>query len=599
MSYTITLTDGTTLTTVVDGSIDQTSSDLTLIGKNSTGYGAFFNENFVHLMENFANTSEPNYPIKGQLWYDTADNVLKIYNGVSFNPTGNTIVSRSVPSGLTTGGLWISSTTGQLYFNDGTETILAGPAYTTSQGVSGFQVTDVIDTNGINHTIVPLYVSQVLLGIFSKDAFTPANTISGYSGSIQVGFNAGTYSGIAFNVPVTVASKLLAADGTLTTPESFLSTVDDSATNGTISIQNSVPLVLGATGSTQLNVNSSLFQIQSNSSNQNFEISTLVGSTLSPALFINATAQRVGIFTASPQTTLDINGSVLIEGNLTVNGTTTSTNTSTINLADYTITLANTETPSNTTANGAGIIVAGTTNKTLLWQNANTAWGSSENFNLASGKSYKINGFDVLTGSALGSVITSAPGITSVGNLTSLQVANISISGSTLTGTSSNATIVIAPNGTGSISASLANIINVADPILNQDAANKRYVDASTQTAPLGIALTTTNFSNAQIATVFLSKIYPAGEHLNNTLCRVVCTDLGTTQTVSAGSFVVGVVYMIVSPGSTTFTIIGSVSNSAGTIFVASGAGSGSGTASPVLRQYQLLAGTWTFQSNL
>ena len=81
MSYTINKTDGSVLTEIVDGTIDQTATDLTLIGKNSTSYGEYFNENFVHLLENFANNSQPNNPVQGQLWYDTSEGRVKVYDG--------------------------------------------------------------------------------------------------------------------------------------------------------------------------------------------------------------------------------------------------------------------------------------------------------------------------------------------------------------------------------------------------------------------------------------------------------------------------------------------------------------------------------------
>ena len=65
MTYSILLTNGTALTSITDGSVDNTT-DLTLIGKNSTGYGNYINENFVHILENFSNSSPPNSPIQGQ-----------------------------------------------------------------------------------------------------------------------------------------------------------------------------------------------------------------------------------------------------------------------------------------------------------------------------------------------------------------------------------------------------------------------------------------------------------------------------------------------------------------------------------------------------
>jgi hypothetical protein len=193
MTYSIYLTNGTKLTTVSNGTLDQTTTDLTLIGQNATSYGLYLNDNFIHMLENFANTSQPSNPITGQLWYDTSDNLLKIYNGSIFTPTGSTLLGSTAPSGLTTGGFWINNSTSQLYFNDGTQTTLAGPIYTRSQGPSGFVVETINDTAGISHTVVLLYVANTLLGIFSKDAFTPGTSISGYTSTAVVqGYTVGT-----------------------------------------------------------------------------------------------------------------------------------------------------------------------------------------------------------------------------------------------------------------------------------------------------------------------------------------------------------------------------------------------------------------------
>ena len=599
MSYTINRTDGSTLTSVVDGTIDQTSTDLVLIGKNSSSYGTYINDNFVWLLENFANSSQPNNPITGQLWFDTTEDRLKVYDGSSFKVSGGTIVARSAPSSIATGDIWINSATNQLFFNDGIQTSLAGPVYTSTQGASGFVVETIVDSNNISRTIAQLYVGQTLLGIFSKDTFTPKTSIAGFTGDIAIGFNVSNISGIKFNVPVTSSYALIAPDGSLKTTTNFLTNTGTNSMTGTLSIQNNTPLILGANANNQLETSTTLFNIKSNTSNQNIQLSTLVGSTLSPAVFVNATSQRVGIFTNTPSTMLDVAGNVSIQGTLTVLGATTTISTTNLVITDKVVTIGSTASPTNSTADGAGIEVPGGTTKNFIYINATPAWTSSENLDLATGKTYKINGFDVVTATALGSSVVSAPGLNSIGTLTSLTAGTLSITTNTLTATQTNSNLVLVPNGTGSVDVSSKKITSVATPVSGTDATNKTYVDTSIQTTTRVINLTTTNYTNAQIATNFITKLFPTAEHQNGTIIRAFCIDQGTTEVVTAGSFITNRVYQIVAAGSTTFTAIGAANSTPGTIFTSSGTGSGSGTAAPVIRVFQLSTGTWTYQSYL
>ena len=330
MSYTILKSNGDILTQIVDGTVDNTT-DLTLIGKNAASYGTYYNENLVYLLENFANTGAPANPIIGQLWYDTSTGRLKVYDGNLFRVSGGAIVSNTIPAQLATGDLWIDSKNQQIYFNDGIANILAGPVYTQSQGLSGFQTGSITDIYNVDHTVLYLYLKKTLIGIYSLETFTPRVAISGFTGDITIGFNGTNLAGFTFDVQSTSATILIAADGTSKTAENFLNTGDVSkkmTTANQLIISNPVPLVLGPAQNSEIAVDSSKFNLSAKILGQNFGIYVNPTGTITPAVYINSASQQVGIFTATPQATLDINGNATVRGNLTLTGTSVIINTS-------------------------------------------------------------------------------------------------------------------------------------------------------------------------------------------------------------------------------------------------------------------------------
>ena len=92
MSYTIKFTDyvGKGSIIVNDGTANEQTS-LVFPGRNARGYGVDIAENFLHLLENFANTTPPTNPIEGQLWYDKSNGVedLKVYDGNTWKSSGS------------------------------------------------------------------------------------------------------------------------------------------------------------------------------------------------------------------------------------------------------------------------------------------------------------------------------------------------------------------------------------------------------------------------------------------------------------------------------------------------------------------------------
>lgn len=155
---------------------------------------------------------------------------------------------------------------------------------------------------------------------------------------------------------------------------------------------------------------------------------TSIIAAFGPGAFATlGTAQTIsGAKTFSGATTLSggvsgnttFNDSVVITGDLTVNGTTTTINSTVVTVDDKLIELGSTASPSDAGADGGGLVLKGTTDKSITWVDATDAWTFSEHINLASGKEYRINGTSVLSASALGSGVTGSS-LTSVGTLTS------------------------------------------------------------------------------------------------------------------------------------------------------------------------------------
>ena len=179
MSYKLNKTDGTLLVDLVDGTLDTSTTDISLIGKNYSGFGEALNENMIKLLENFSRSSAPSRPLTGQIWFDTSEKRLKVYDGENFRTSGGPIVANQQPSNIVAGDLWINNDTNQLYFTrNGQDLTLAGPFGQQGQGKTGFESESVLDTQNNSKTLLKQFMAGVLVGVWSNSEFTPAPAYS-------------------------------------------------------------------------------------------------------------------------------------------------------------------------------------------------------------------------------------------------------------------------------------------------------------------------------------------------------------------------------------------------------------------------------------
>ena len=200
MAYQIDRYNNTLLTTVEDGTVDQTT-DLKFIGKNYAGYGEIQNENFLFLLENFSGANQPSRPISGQVWFDSANSKLKFYDGTQWRTTGGAEVGADEPAGLTDGDFWWDNANDQLYVYNGSAFVLIGPQ-NAGEGVTQMQSLEVLDNGGATRSIIAATVNDNVVSVISFDYFVlnaseTALIDAGYS-TIYKGITVPNYSVVSY-----------------------------------------------------------------------------------------------------------------------------------------------------------------------------------------------------------------------------------------------------------------------------------------------------------------------------------------------------------------------------------------------------------------
>lgn len=184
MTYEINSFNGTLLTSVDDQTVNGTATDLKLVGRNYSGYGEIQNENFLWLLQNFANSSAPPRAIAGQIWFDSTNQKLKFFDGEKFKAASGPEVSALPPAGLRTGDFWFDTVNEQIKVWNGTEFLLVGPEKAPIYGDTAAQPQVIKDSLGSDQSIIKFTVGSQVIAIVANSNFTinsVVNPITGFS----------------------------------------------------------------------------------------------------------------------------------------------------------------------------------------------------------------------------------------------------------------------------------------------------------------------------------------------------------------------------------------------------------------------------------
>ena len=327
MAYKINNTFGTLLVTLADGTIDTTTTDLTLIGKGYAGFGEKLNENLIKLLENFNNTSAPNNKVQGQLWYDKTNNQLNVYTGTKFKPVGSTANSATAPTNAVLGDMWFDTTNTQLYVYTGTAWTLIGPTTVAGSGVTQVFAESPEDNTGVKRSILKLVANDAVVGVVSNLAFTPSSSETLGAALISAG-----YSTVAQGIQLSSSVSSAKFRGTATDSDSlggvaaanYLRSNANDTTSGTLGVLNDDGVTIGAGSDITMKLSSDDFTIAQTTQDKDIIFTVNDGGTTTEALRIKGSTGRI---------------EHLRVGDLTVDGTNTVMNTSTLTVEDNIIEL--------------------------------------------------------------------------------------------------------------------------------------------------------------------------------------------------------------------------------------------------------------------
>ena len=459
MAYTINKTDGTVVATITDGTSD-TSTSLTLFGKSFSGFGEGLNENLVKLLENAASTSAPTAPLKGELWFDTSVNQLKVYDGTSFKPTGGSKAQATAPTSPSQGDLWLDTDDDQLYVYTGSAFQLVGPVYTSGQTLSGWKI-ETLASSGGNKVVSSMYAGNTRVAILSKETFTPTVTQTGFA-EIKAGLTLNSTLGAVFDGTNTQASAISVSSTTNTSATliaggNFLRADAADTSTGQLTLDTDSGIRIGDSQELTVTVSSNDVTVAQTAQDKDLKFTVNDGGVTKTPLQLTGADGGV-----------DITGDVTVTGNLTVSGEFDKSG-SVINLVDDAFIKLNS---GNGEADSGLIIETGDTDDARFFYDV-----SENHFTAGEGGTYSqvIRLADaVADGNAAKEKVlkTTAAGLLTVTNV------NLAAVGSDITSSTSTSSTSVPTTGQVTKSLKLWGGSTISDDSSNSIAGN-RYVETS------------------------------------------------------------------------------------------------------------------------
>jgi hypothetical protein len=333
MAYNINNTFGTLLVTLPDGTIDTTTTDLSLIGKGYAGFGEKLNENLIALLENFNNTSAPANKIPGQIWFDQTNKRLNVYTGDKWKPVGGPSNATTSPTNAVAGDSWFDTTNSQLYVYTGTAWTLIGPTSVAGSGVTQVLPETPEDNAGVQRSILKLVTNDAVVGVVSNLAFTPSSTetlgaalLSGGFSTVAQGVQlSSSVSGAKFRGTATDSDALGGVAAAL-----YMRSDQSESTANSFSVLNDTGMVLGLGSDITMSLSSDNFTLANVTVDKDITFTVNDGGVTKTMFHADGSEGKLNLPNC---------GDVHIRGDLTIDGATTTTESSTLRIEDNLIEL--------------------------------------------------------------------------------------------------------------------------------------------------------------------------------------------------------------------------------------------------------------------